>query len=47
LWRGRIEHLQPPVDWRLKDSSAWINLFTGRDAVQPRAWASAEATRGR
>jgi len=22
---------QPPVNWQLKDSSAWINMLTGAD----------------
>lgn len=38
LWRGRIHHLQPPVDWRLKDTSAWINWLSGRDTVHPPGW---------
>jgi hypothetical protein len=26
-----IQDLQPMVDWRLEDTSAWINLITGAD----------------
>jgi hypothetical protein len=40
IWRDDIYHLQPPVDWRLQNTSSWINLFTGRDAFQPRGWLS-------
>lgn len=45
VWRGRIHHLQAPVDWQLKDTSSWINLFTGRDAVHPREWMNTDGTR--
>lgn len=38
LWHDRIHDLQPPVDWQLQDTSAWINLFTGRDTVNPLGW---------
>ncbi|HUG34035.1 MAG TPA: methylenetetrahydrofolate reductase C-terminal domain-containing protein [Anaerolineales bacterium] len=38
VWRGRIRELQPPVDWQLKDTSSWINWFSGRDAVYPPGW---------
>ncbi len=38
IWRDNIHHLQPPVDWRLQNTSSWINLFTERDAVHPRGW---------
>jgi hypothetical protein len=38
LWRDRIHHLQPPVDWQLQGTSAWINLLTGRDIVNPHGW---------
>lgn len=27
----RLERIQPPVDWTLKDTSSWVNHFTGRD----------------
>ncbi len=38
IWRDNIHRLQPPVDWRLQNTSSWINLFTGRDVVHPRGW---------
>lgn len=44
IWLDHIHRLQPPVDWQLQGTSSWINLFTGRDAVQPRGWASANET---
>jgi len=45
FWHGRIHHLQPPVDWRLKGTSSWINLFTGRDAVHPHEWRNVDGER--
>jgi hypothetical protein len=41
LWRDHMEHLNPPVDWRLQGTSAWANLATGRDKELPAAWAAA------
>jgi hypothetical protein len=38
LWREHIHRLQPPVDWRLKDTSSWTNLLTGRDQFRPKGW---------
>lgn len=43
IWQDHIYDLQPPVDWQLQDTSAWINFFTGRDAVHPPGWMSANA----
>ena len=40
VWRGHIDHLQPPVDWRLEGTSSWTNLFTGRDGFRPEGWES-------
>jgi hypothetical protein len=45
LWRDHIHHLQPPVDWRLFDTSSWVNLLTGADQVRPAGWAAAEPAR--
>jgi hypothetical protein len=39
LWKDHIDRLRPPVDNRLKDSSSWINLVTGRDRQVPAGWA--------
>jgi hypothetical protein len=38
LWRGHIDDLRPPVDNRLKGTSSWINLATGRDRRTPAGW---------
>ena len=40
LWHEHVGHLHPPVDWRLQNTSSWINLFTGRDSVHPKGWDS-------
>jgi len=29
-WKGAILRIQPALDWSLKGSSAWVNLFSGR-----------------
>jgi hypothetical protein len=39
LWKSHIDQLRPPLDNRLKDSSSWINLVTGRDKQVPAGWA--------
>jgi hypothetical protein len=39
LWREHIDDLRPPVDNTLKGSSAWLNLFSGRDKQKPAGWA--------
>lgn len=31
-WKGRIRLINPPVNWALKGSSAWMNFFSGKDA---------------
>jgi hypothetical protein len=33
--------LQPPVDYRLQGSSAWLNMIDGVDANPPKGWAMA------
>ncbi len=43
IWRDHMEHLNPPVDWRLQGSSSWINLVTGRDRRVPEGWRAAAA----
>lgn len=40
LWQDHMEHINPPVDWRLKDTGSYENLFSGRDKETPPAWAS-------
>jgi hypothetical protein len=40
VFRDHMEHLNPPVDWRLQGTSSWLNLATGRDHRVPPAWAA-------
>ena len=37
-WREEFDHLRPPVDNRLWNTSSWANLVTGRDKVAPKGW---------
>ncbi len=37
-WRGHFNNLRPPVDNRLKGTSSWLNLKSGRDRVTPAGW---------
>jgi hypothetical protein len=30
--------LQPPMDWRLEGTSAWVNMLTGEDKAVPPGW---------
>jgi hypothetical protein len=43
LFRDHMHHVNSPVDWRLKGTSSWINLVTGRDRKRPAGWASPES----
>ena len=43
MGRDHMRHLNPPVDWRLKGTSSWINLLTGRDRRRPAGWAAGKA----
>lgn len=38
LWRDHMEHVNPPVDWRLQETSSWENLLTRRDRHAPAGW---------
>jgi Methylene-tetrahydrofolate reductase C terminal len=38
LWRSHMEHVGPPVDWRLQGTSSWINFATRRDRHVPSGW---------
>ena len=38
LWRGHIERVKRPMDWRLQGTSSWDNLLAGRDAAVPQGW---------
>lgn len=33
-----IRQLQPPLDYGLAGSSAWLNMIRGRDRVEPSGW---------
>ena len=35
LWRDHIEHVQPPVDWRLQGRSSWLRVVRERTAGTP------------
>ena len=37
-WRHEIDDLRPPVDNRLRGTSSWLNLATGRDRRTPAGW---------
>jgi hypothetical protein len=41
VFRHHIDHVERPVDWRLQDTSSWINLATRRDHHVPEGWAAA------
>jgi hypothetical protein len=30
--------VQPPVNWQLQDTSAWVNMLTGADKQVPAGW---------
>ena len=38
LWRDHIEHVNPPIDWRLEGTSSYINFATRRDKRVPDGW---------
>jgi Methylene-tetrahydrofolate reductase C terminal len=46
LWRGHIDNVRPPVDNRLKGTSSWLNLFSGRDRKVPAGWAHTQQSHG-
>jgi hypothetical protein len=37
-----IHQIQPPVDHRLQDTSAWLNMLSDRDQFRPAGWISIE-----
>ena len=37
-WREEYDHLRPPVDNRLKNTSSWVNFITKRDRQTPDGW---------
>ena len=38
IWEEEFNELRPPVDNRLKGTSSWLNLATGRDRRTPAGW---------
>ncbi|MCZ6778145.1 MAG: methylenetetrahydrofolate reductase C-terminal domain-containing protein [Acidobacteria bacterium] len=47
LWRDHMKRLNPPVDWRLKETSSWENLVSGRDQQVPEGWRAAAQERSK
>jgi hypothetical protein len=47
IWRSLMAHVNPPVDWRLQETSSWENLLSGRDRLAPAGWAAHEEHRSR
>ena len=42
VWGEHIHNLRPPVDNRLKGTSSWRNLLSGRDKETPAGWAAGD-----
>ena len=42
VWGDHIHNLRPPVDNRLKGTSSWRNLLSGRDKETPAGWAAGD-----
>jgi hypothetical protein len=38
--------IQPPMDWRLEGTSAWVNMLTGEDKAVPPGWQEAVREEG-
>lgn len=38
--------IQPPINWELQGTSAWINMLTGEDMKTPPGWVDSEVNRG-
>ncbi|MDX1521028.1 MAG: methylenetetrahydrofolate reductase C-terminal domain-containing protein [Anaerolineae bacterium] len=36
--------IQPPLNWELQGSSAWVNMLTGVDVKMPAGWSKGEVT---
>ena len=43
VWKEEYNDLRPPLDNQLKGTSAWANLFSGRDKQTPAGWAATAA----
>jgi hypothetical protein len=39
-WKDEFNHVRPPVDNRLWNTSSWANALTGRDKETPAGWRS-------
>ena len=37
-FRDQFDEVHPPVDHRLRGTSSWLNLVTGRDKQAPAGW---------
>ena len=42
IYGHELIDIQPPVDRRLEDTSAWINMLTGVDKQMPPGWIPVE-----
>lgn len=38
IYGPEIVAVQRPVNWRLRSSSAWVNMLSGKDKATPKAW---------
>jgi len=45
IYGHELIEIQPPVDRRLEDTSAWINMLTGVDKQTPPGWIPLEAVK--
>ena len=38
IYGQEIKVIQPPMNWELQDTSAWVNMLTGEDVKVPAGW---------
>jgi hypothetical protein len=38
VYGQEIRLIQPPLNWRLEGTSAWVNMLTGEDKRPPAGW---------
>jgi hypothetical protein len=38
VYGPEIKLIQPPMNWELQDTSAWVNMLTGADKKVPAGW---------
>lgn len=38
IYGQEIRLIQPPLNWRLEGTSAWVNMLTGEDKQTPAGW---------